>query len=93
MRYFFVEFFLERGGGGKADKILANYILKRTKLHHLKKVFRECLAPEPLVNAETLSNILFKRTISKEFLGEHALIPPTSAQQYHIYVHGRLQKF
>ena len=29
----------------------------------------------------------------KEFSGKNVPIPLTSAQQYHIYIHGRLQKF
>ena len=73
-----------------------NYTLKRTKLHHLKKDSRECMPPKHLINAENKSNIYFKRTILKEFLGEHAPIPLTSAQQYLIYIHGvvyRIESF
>ena len=84
------QFFL--GGGWKVDKISANYTLKPTKLYHLKRVSRECMPPERLANVETLSNIYSKLTILKEFSGEHAFIPLTSAEQYHIYIPGRVQK-
>ena len=80
------------GGGWKVDKTSANYTLKPTKLYHLKRVSRECMPPERLANVETLSNIYSKLTILKEFSGEHAFIPLTSAQQYHIYILGRVQK-
>ena len=47
------------------------------------------MPPEHLTNAETISNKYSKRTILKEFLGEHASILLSSAQQYLIYIHGR----
>ena len=62
-------------------------------MHHLKGDSRECLPPEHFTNAETLSNIYSKHTVLKEFSGEHAPIPLTSALQYHIYIHWRPQKF
>ena len=51
------------------------------------------MPPEQLTNAETLSNIYSKRTILKEFSGEHAPILLTSAQHYHNYIRGSTQKF
>ena len=81
---------VEGGGGGETlTKCQKNYTLKRTKLHHLKRDSRECMPPEHLTNPESISNIYSKRTILNEFLGEHAPIPLTSAQQYLIYIHGR----
>ena len=77
------------GGRGTFTKRHQNYTLKRTKLHHLKRDSRECMPPEHLTNAETISNIYSKRTILKEFSGEHASILLSSAQQYLIYIHGR----
>ena len=77
------------GGRGTFTKCQQNYTLKRTKLHHLKGRSRECMPPEHLTNAETISNIYSKRTILKEFSGEHAPIPLISAQQYLNYIHGR----
>ena len=62
------------GGGGTLTKCQQNYTLKHTKLHHLKRDSRECMPPEHLTNAETISNIYSKRTILNEFLGEHASI-------------------
>ena len=76
-------------GGGTLTKCRQNYTLKRTKLHHLKRDSRECMPPEHLTNAEIISNIYSKRTILKEFSGEHASILLSSAQQYLIYIHGR----
>ena len=77
------------GGGGTLTKCQQNYTLKRTKLHHLKRASRECMPPEHLTNAETISNVYSKRTILKEFSREHASILLSSAQQYLIYIHGR----
>ena len=69
--------------GGRRTKCLPNYTLKRTKWHHLKRDSLECMLPEHLTNAETLSNIYSKRTILKEFSGEHMTpIPLTSTDLY-----------
>ena len=51
------------------------------------------MPPEYLARTETLSNIYSKRTILKEFSREHALMPLSSAQHYHIYIHGRHRNF
>ena len=46
-------------GRGTLTKCQQNYTLKRTKLRHFKRDFRECMPPEHLTNAETISNIIY----------------------------------
>ena len=59
----FTIFFLQNCSKIHSNISANNYTLKHTKLHHLKRVSRECMPHEYLANAEILSNLYSKRAI------------------------------